>query len=123
MTDWTPEELRIFESEDEIHLASHRSDGSLRPFITMWTVQADGDAVVRSARQVNPWFSRALASGAGRIRIGALDREVSFELFEGDGAAIDAAYHQKYDRYGSRIVGGVVGPESYLRTIRLIRGS
>ena len=33
--------------------------------------------------------------------------------------AIDAAYHTKYDRYGPRIVGTVVGPAADV-TIRLI---
>jgi hypothetical protein len=119
MSDWTAPELKIIDSEDEIHLSSHRSDGSVRPAITMWTVHVGGDVVVRSARQVNPWFTRALESGTGRIRIGNLEANVSFELFEGDGGAIDAAYHDKYDRYGSRIVAGVVGASSYTRTLRL----
>ena len=119
MTDWKDAELRIIDSEDEIHLSSRRPDGSVRPAITMWTVQVDGDVVVRSARQVNPWFTRALESGTGRIRIGTLEKNVTFELFEGDAIAIDAAYHEKYDRYGARTVGTVVGPDSHARTLRL----
>jgi hypothetical protein len=35
-------------------------------------------------------------------------------------AAIDAAYHAKYDRYGPRIVGSVVGPDAEAVTIRLV---
>ena len=120
MTDWTAAELRTIDWEDEVHLSSHRADGSLRPAITMWTVQVGGDVVVRSARQVNPWFTRALASGTGHIRVGALEKDVSFELFEGDADAIDEAYHRKYDRYGARTVGSVVGPDSHSRTLRLI---
>jgi len=119
MTDWTAGDLHIIDSEDEIHLSSHRPDGSVRPAITMWTVEVEGNVVVRSARQVNPWFTRALESGTGRIRIGSLEKDVSFELFEGDGVAIDAAYHDKYDRYGARTVGSVVGPDSHARTLRL----
>ena len=119
MTDWTAAELRTIDAEDEIHLGSHRADGSLRPAITMWTVQVGGDVVVRSARQVNPWFTRAAASGTGHVRIGGLDKDVSFELFEGDADAIDAAYHHKYDRYGARTVGSVVGPDAHARTLRL----
>ena len=34
--------------------------------------------------------------------------------------AIDAAYHAKYDRYGPRIVGSVVGPDAADVTIRLV---
>ena len=35
-------------------------------------------------------------------------------------AAIDEAYHAKYDRYGPGIVGSVVGPEARAVTIRLV---
>jgi hypothetical protein len=35
-------------------------------------------------------------------------------------AAIDAAYHSKYDRYGPKIVGTVVGPDAATVTIRLV---
>ena len=34
--------------------------------------------------------------------------------------AIDAAYHAKYDRYGPKIVGTVVGPEAEGVTVRLV---
>ena len=34
--------------------------------------------------------------------------------------AIDEAYHAKYDSYGERIVGSVVGPDSHGVTIRLV---
>ena len=34
--------------------------------------------------------------------------------------AIDAAYHSKYDRYGPRIMGGVVGSDAEAATIRLV---
>lgn len=65
------------------------------------------------------------ASGTGRIRAGGIERDVAFA----DAApevhpAIDAAYHAKYDRYGPRIVGSVVGPAARAVTIRLVpRGS
>ena len=36
-------------------------------------------------------------------------------------AAIDAAYHSKYDRYGPRIVGSVVGSDAEAVTIKLVR--
>ena len=34
--------------------------------------------------------------------------------------AIDAAYHAKYDRYGPKIVGTVVGAEAEAVTIKLM---
>jgi len=90
----------------------------------MWVVRAGDDLYVRSAAGPNnPWFRRAKASGVGRIRAGGLERDVTFtEASEAPGvhAAIDAAYHSKYDRYGPRIVGSVVGPEVEAVTIRLL---
>lgn len=117
MTEWNAADLHTISTEDEIHLSSRRDDGSLRPDITMWTVEVGGDVVVRSARQVNPWFERALASGSGRIRIGALQKDGSFTLFDGPGEPIDDAYQRKYHRFGDRIVASVVGQDSYARTL------
>jgi hypothetical protein len=71
-TTWVPEELQRIGAAEEIGLASRRPDGSLRPFVTMWVVHTWGDLYVRSAYgPENPWYRRATASGAGRIRAGA----------------------------------------------------
>ncbi|HEX6452505.1 MAG TPA: DUF2255 family protein [Trebonia sp.] len=122
MTAWAPDELERIGKAEEIGLASRRQDGSLRPYVTMWVVRADGDLYVRSAYgSDNPWYRRAAASGAGRIRAGGIERDVSFTQ-AGPGAQddIDAAYHAKYDRYGPRIVGSVTGPDTHHVTIRLV---
>jgi hypothetical protein len=34
--------------------------------------------------------------------------------------AIDGSYHDKYDSYGPRIVGSVVGPDATGVTVRLV---
>jgi hypothetical protein len=50
-----------------------------------------------------------------------MDRDVAFaEPAPGAHVAIDAAYHSKYDRYGPRIVGSVVGPDAEAVTIKLV---
>ncbi len=41
---WTDDELRRMGDATELHLASRRGDGSLRPYVTMWTVRAGDDA-------------------------------------------------------------------------------
>jgi len=54
----------------------------------------------------NPWFVRAKASRAGEIRAGGVERDVTSEdVMPAAHAAIYAAYHAKYDRYGPGIVG------------------
>jgi hypothetical protein len=122
MAVWTDDVLTRIGEAEELQLASLRPDGTLRPFVTMWVVRADNDLYVRSAHGPNnPWFRRARASGAGRIRAAGLERDVSFAEAALDvHAAIDAAYHAKYDRYGPRIVGSVVGPDVRAVTIKLV---
>lgn len=124
MATWSDDELNRIGRADELQLSSARPDGTLRPYVTMWVVRAGDDLYVRSAYGPdNPWFRRAKASGQGRIRAGGLERDVTFaEVEAGPGvhAAIDAAYHTKYDRYGPRIVGTVVGPEVEAVTIKLV---
>lgn len=119
---WSPEDLRSIGVSEELELASRRPDGSLRPFVTMWVVRAGHDLYIRSAYGPgNPWYRRATASGAGRIRAGGIERDVSFAQAAAEAQGdIDAAYHAKYDRYGPRIVGSVTGPDVHKVTVRLV---
>lgn len=121
MTTWTDEELSRIGVAQELQLASARPDGTMRPYVTMWVVRADDDLYVRSAYGPNnPWFRRARASGAGRIRAGGLERDVVFaKPAAGVHAAIDASYHSKYDRHRPRIVGTVDAPPPLLRHGRI----
>lgn len=122
MSTWTTTDLERIGSAEELQIASRRRDGSLRRFITIWAVR-DGDGIyVRSAYgPENGWFVRALASGEGRIRAGGVERDVTFERPDSSvDAAIDAAYHAKYDRYGPRIVATVVGADAARTTLRLV---
>lgn len=122
MTAWTDDELTRIGGAEELQLATARPDGTLRPYVTIWVVQTGDDLYIRSAYgSSNPWFRRAKASGAGRIRAGGLERDVTFAEAAPDAhSVIDAAYHAKYDRYGPRIVGSVVGPDAEVVTIKLV---
>jgi hypothetical protein len=122
MTGWTSDELARIGQAEELQVASRRPDGSLRRFVTIWTVRSGDEIYVRSAYGWdNPWFQRALSSGEGRIRAGGVERDVAFEqpgpeLMD----ELHAAYHAKYDRYGPRMVGTVVSPEAARSTLRLV---
>src|SRR5262245_3222417 len=112
MTDtWNQDELRAIGGADELRISSRRPDGKLGPFVTIWAVRAKDDIYVRTAYgPTNGWFRRALTSGKGRIEAGGVTRDVGFAMAPADlTPEIDAAYHAKYDRYGPRIVGSVVG--------------
>lgn len=121
-TTWPARELDSIGAAEEIGLASRRLDGSLRPYVTMWVVRAGDGLYVRSAYGPdNPWYRRAVTSGAGRIRAGGTERDVAFtQAAPEDLDGIDAAYHAKYDRYGPRMVGSVTGPGSHAVTVRLV---
>jgi hypothetical protein len=122
MTSWTEEELTTIGRAEELQVSPLRRDGTLRPYVTIWVVRAGDDLYVRSAHGTNnPWFVRAKASRAGRIRAGGIERDVAFEEAAPDShAGIDAAYHTKYDRYGPRMVGTVVGSQAAQGTLRLL---
>jgi hypothetical protein len=122
MATWSNNELDRIGDAEELQLATVHPDGTLRPYVTMWVVRAGDDLYVRSAYGPdNPWFRRTKASDAGRIRAGGIERDVTFaDAAPSVHTAIDAAYHAKYDRYGPRIVGSVVGPAAAAVTIRLV---
>lgn len=123
MTTWTAQELDRIGQAGELQLATRRHQGGISRYVTMWVVRAGDNLYVRSAYDPdNPWYRRARAAKAGRIRAGGLERPVTFET--ADAAvqdAIDAAYHAKYDRYGPQIVGSVTGPDARNVTVRLVK--
>jgi hypothetical protein len=76
---WTSEELQRIGGAEELRLAARRQDGSLRPFTTMWVVQAGDDLYVRSAGgPERPWYRAASTSREGRIQAGGIDAAVEF---------------------------------------------
>jgi hypothetical protein len=61
------------------------------------------------------------AEWRGSHRAGGVQADVAFgQAPQGVGAEIDAAYHTKYDRYGPRIVGTVVGDDAHTVTVCLV---
>ena len=118
---WTEAELEQIDGAQELQLASRDLDGRLGSFVTMWVVRAGQDLYVRSAGGPDrPWYRHATTSGIGAIRAGGAERDVTFAAAPDAHPGIDAAYHAKYDQYGPKIVGSVVGPDSHAVTIRLV---
>ncbi len=88
----------------------------------MWVARVGDDLYVRSAGGPDrPWYRQATGSGSGRIRAGGVEADVVFDsdAARAPNAAIDDAYHAKYDSYGPRIVGSVVGPDAHRVTVHL----
>jgi hypothetical protein len=123
MAGWTSNELATIGQADELDLASQRRDGSLRRPVTMWVVRDGDDLYVRSMHgRAGAWFRGTQTRYQGHIRSAGIDKDVTF-VVDTDPALndrIDAAYRNKYRRYGANIVGGVVNPESRESTIKLV---
>lgn len=124
MSGWTEPDLTLIGDTDEVQVSSHRPDGSLRPAATIWAVRLRDAVYVRSAYGPdNGWFRRAAAAGTGRLGVGGRGWNVTYQAPDPADAALhadlDAAYHAKYDRYGPRIVGSVVGPALAGATLRV----
>jgi hypothetical protein len=119
---WTPAELDAVGDADELQISSLRSDGSLRPWVTIWVARSGDELYVRTAYGPDAaWYRHAKASGLGRIRAGGVERDVTFaEADEVAGETIDAAYQDKYGRYGKGVVSTVVGDKVHPLTIRLV---
>ena len=122
MTAWTSEELTRIGTADELELASARPDGTLRNPRTIWVVRVGDDLYVRSMYgRTGGWFPATQVHHQGHIRAGGADKDVTFADADPDlNDAIDAAYRDKYRRYGERIIGGVVNPEARAATIKLV---
>ena len=122
MTAWTSDELTRIAAADELEIASARAHGTLRSPRTIWVVRVGDDLYVRSMYgRGGGWFPATQARHQGHIQAGGVDRDVSFA--DGDPGLndqIDAAYRDKYRRYGERIIGGVVNPEARAATIKLV---
>ncbi len=121
MANWTPEELSSVGEAEELQVASRRADGSLRPYVTIWVVRVGDELYIRSAYGPdNPWYVRAVASGAGRIRAGGVEQDVTFgEPDPSTNPEIDATYRSKYKRFPPNILGTVVTEDAVGTTIRL----
>ena len=122
MTSWIDDELDRLGRAVELQITSRRSDGSLRPYVTIWGVRSGDDLYVRSAHgPENGWFRLAKASGRGRVRAGGVEHDVAFEVPGPEvDRPLDEAYHAKYDRYGPGPVGSVVTAEAARSTLRLM---
>jgi len=124
MTTWSPEQVNRIGRAEELELASRKPDETFSRFTTMWVVRVGDHLCVRSAYGPDStWYRRARTTGRGRVRAGGIERNVAFtDIPPTDTqthAAIDQAYHDKYDRYGLRIVGSVIGRDAATVTLRL----
>jgi hypothetical protein len=122
MTEWTSDELARIGSAQELELASERADGTLRNPRTIWVVRLGDDLYVRSMYgRSGGWFPGTQVRHQGHLRAGGVDMDVTFADADPNlNDQIDAAYREKYRRYGPNIIGGVVNPGARAATIKLV---
>ena len=124
MTTWTSEELDRIGRAGELDLRSLRRDGTLRDPVTVWVVRDGDDLYLRSMHgRDGAWYRGTQTRHEGHIQAGGVEKDVTFTDAGADSALndrLDSAYRDKYHRYGTNIVGGVVNPASRASTIKLV---
>jgi hypothetical protein len=118
---WNDADRRSIAQHDEVGIASYRADGTLRNYVTIWAVEADGRVYVRSAYGAdNPWYRRALTAGRGSIQVDGIAHDVEFVPADAaEQAAVDEAYRSKYAARYASIVDGITAESVHDVTLRL----
>jgi len=122
MTTWTSDELNKIGTAEEVEMAPHRRDGTLRNPVTIWVVRHGDDLYVRSVHgPAGAWFRGTQVRHEGRIQAGGIDKDVTFVDADPDiNDQIDAEYRTKYRRYAQSIISHIVSPKARSTTIKLV---
>jgi len=122
MSNWKSDELARLGRAEEVHIASHRRDGTLRKPVTIWAVLHGDGLYVRSVKgRDSAWFRGSQDTREGRIHGGGVERDVTFEPADpGLESEIDEAYRSKYGRYAGRILNSVLTPPAKSSTLKLL---
>lgn len=122
MSAWTSDQLTKIGVAEEVHMASRRSDGTLRKPVTVWAVRYRDDIYVRSVGgRSGHWFRSTEEKHEGRIQAGGVRQDVTFEDAGHDlDDEIDAAYRTKYRRYAGSILNSVLTTGARSATLKLI---
>jgi len=121
VTEWTKDQLDKLGGAEEVQISSVGRDGTLRKPVTVWAVRHGDDLYIRAVGgRTSLWFRGAQERHEGRIRAGAVQRDVTFAAADHDiEDAIDAAYRSKYRRYAGRILNSVLTAEARSTTLKL----
>jgi hypothetical protein len=122
MTPWTNDELTRIGSAEELKIASHRRNGTLRKPVIVWVVRHGDDLYVRSVNgRTAAWFRHTQVRHEGRIQAGGNNKDVTFVDATPDlNDQIDAVYRSKYHRYAASIINSIVSPTARSTTIKLV---
>lgn len=97
MTTGTRPDLATIDRADEVRVAAHRPDGTLRPATIVCHVVVDGALFIRSVRgEDGAWYRAVRRTGTGTIDAGGAHADVTFTRDDSHDPEIDRAYHAKY---------------------------
>ena len=101
VSDWTSSELDAVGDADELHVATRRSDDTLRSDRIVWVVRQGDDLYVRSVNgPTAAWYRGVQTRHAGHISAGGVSKDVVFTEPDHDlDDALDAEYRRKYGHY------------------------
>lgn len=120
MAGWSATELATIDGVDELHVAAHRPDGSLRTPRIVWHVVVDGQLFIRSVRgKAGSWYQGVLRTGTGVIDAAGVSAEVRFTPDDTHDDAIDQAYRAKYG--SGSAVDHITSPTARATTLRVER--
>ncbi|MCW2752374.1 MAG: hypothetical protein JWR83_3484 [Aeromicrobium sp.] len=120
---WSADELSLLDDAGELRIAIRRGDDTLRAWMPIWVVCAEGQVYVRSwHRRDTGWFGHALRIRRAAVRVPGLAADVIIEdVGESSSeltARVDAAYTAKYGDGGAA---SMVTPAAAATTLRLDR--
>jgi hypothetical protein len=118
MTDWTAADLAAINADDELDVAVHRTDGTLRTPRIVWHVVVDNVLYIRSVRgQDGAWYRAVEQTRTGAIDAGGVRAEVVLIRDDTRDDAVDAAYHAKYGN--GLAVDRITAPAARATTLRV----
>ncbi|HEV3186927.1 MAG TPA: DUF2255 family protein [Acidimicrobiales bacterium] len=120
-TSWSPDQLERISRSRELHIASRRIDGTLRPSVPLWVVCVDDGVYVRTwYRRATGWFGHVVDLTQAHIRVIGLETNVIVADVGGSDpglrANVDAAYRTKYGPSGHQ---SMVTDDAVATTLRL----
>jgi hypothetical protein len=120
---WTPQELDRIDEAEELRIATKRLDGTMRSWVPIWVVRADGEIYVRTwYRRDAGWFGHALASRRARIQVPRLETDVAINDVGEDRELRAVEYRSSHDMTIAVQRAHIVRPERCLNTA-VFRGS
>jgi len=120
MNTWTKDELRRIAVADDLHISPFRDDGKTYGTPTwIWSVVVDDALYVRGySGQSSRWYQAALRQKAGRITVGGMTKDITFEPVTGPiNDRIDDAYRAKYK--GSPYLSPMIGTHARSATVKV----